>query len=305
MNILKAFIFLTFANAMGQNLSVAISDVTVIEGDTANFVVTLSEPSANETVLDLVTSIGYNYDDFNLLNQTIIIPAGQTTGIFSVATTEDEHGEATEYGEICPYITNPQIGYTCGTLTILDDDPNIIGEIIAQDDNLYYPQGIVVPFYNVLGNDTINGIPVTVDSVILTPLSLPNGFILSPRGQINLQGTELPGVYTIQYQLCAVSDLTNCTTATVYFTIYDPLKLDDFAFSKFVSFPNPVKNTLFIANATTINRIQISSFIGQTIVSKKVNELETTIDLSGLSNGIYFVKVTCGQAEKIVKVIKE
>ena len=79
----------------------------------------------------------------------------------------------------------------------------------------------------------------------------------------------------------------------------------NFAFGNFSYYPNPVKNSLFISNTSTIDSIEITSVLGQTMLSKKVNELQTEINLSELSNGIYFVKVTSEGEEKTVKVIKE
>ena len=78
-----------------------------------------------------------------------------------------------------------------------------------------------------------------------------------------------------------------------------------FAFSNLNYFPNPLKNTLTISNDAPIEFISISSVLGQQILSQKVNTLQTEIDLSTLSNGIYFVKVMCNGAEKTVKIIKE
>jgi hypothetical protein len=88
-------------------------------------------------------------------------------------------------------------------------------------------------------------------------------------------------------------------------TITPNLGIANFAFNNFICFPNPVKNTLSIANASTIDAVEITSVIGQTMISKKVNELQTEINLSALSNGVYFVKVTSEGQEKTVKIIKE
>ena len=93
---------------------------------------------------------------------------------------------------------------------------------------------------------------------------------------------------------------TNLTTTT----IVNNLGVENFAFNDFKCFPNPVKNTLSIANSSTIDAIEITSLIGQPMISKKVNELQTEINLSALSNGIYFVKVTSQGQDKIVKIIK-
>ena len=78
-----------------------------------------------------------------------------------------------------------------------------------------------------------------------------------------------------------------------------------FAFSNLNYFPNPVKNSLMISNDTLIESVAISSVLGQQMMSQKVNSLETEINMSVLSNGIYFVKVVSDGAEKTIKIIKE
>ena len=77
------------------------------------------------------------------------------------------------------------------------------------------------------------------------------------------------------------------------------------AFSNLNYFPNPVKNSLTITNNSLIDSIEVSSILGQLIYTQKVNNLETEIDMSTLSKGIYFAKVVSDGAEKIIKVIKE
>jgi large repetitive protein len=84
-----------------------------------------------------------------------------------------------------------------------------------------------------------------------------------------------------------------------------PLANANFAFNDFRFFPNPVKNTLTISNATTINEVEITSVLGQNMLTKKVNDLQIEINLSELSNGIYFVKVKSEGEEKTFKIVKE
>lgn len=94
---------------------------------------------------------------------------------------------------------------------------------------------------------------------------------------------------------------TNIATTT----ITPNLGTGNFAFNNFNYYPNPVKNTLFINNTKTINSVEITSLVGQTMLSKKVIDLQTEIDLSDLANGVYFVKVMSEGQEKIIKIIKE
>ncbi|MBC7605827.1 MAG: T9SS type A sorting domain-containing protein [Burkholderiales bacterium] len=94
-------------------------------------------------------------------------------------------------------------------------------------------------------------------------------------------------------------------TNTASTTIIPNLGVGNFAFDHFKFFPNPVKSTLSVSNASTIDAIEITSLVGQKMLSEKVNELQTEINLSAFSNGIYFVKVTSEGQEKTIKIVKE
>jgi uncharacterized repeat protein (TIGR01451 family) len=83
------------------------------------------------------------------------------------------------------------------------------------------------------------------------------------------------------------------------------LGIIDFALADLSYHPNPVQNLLTISNNHSIDSLEITSVLGQQILSQKVNSLQTEIDLSNFSKGIYFVKVTSNEAEKTVKIIKE
>lgn len=83
------------------------------------------------------------------------------------------------------------------------------------------------------------------------------------------------------------------------------LSNQNFAFNNLNYYPNPVKNSLTISNSSTIDEVEITSILGQKMLSKKVNDLQAEINLSELSNGIYFVKVSSEGQEKTFKIIKE
>lgn len=94
-------------------------------------------------------------------------------------------------------------------------------------------------------------------------------------------------------------------TNQVSTTVGSNLSIDTVVFNDFKYFPNPVKNTLSISNNYIIDKIEISSLLGQVLIHKKINELQTEINFSDLPNGIYFVKVVSENSEKTFKIVKE
>ncbi|WP_309641185.1 T9SS type A sorting domain-containing protein [Flavobacterium sp.] len=131
---------------------------------------------------------------------------------------------------------------------------------------------------------------------------LSHGYIsfkVKPMASIAV-GDVIPNTANIYFDFNAPIATNVATT-----TIINNLGVDHFAFNHFVCFPNPVKNTLSISNDSNIDSIEITSVLGQTMIAKKVNELQTEINLSPFSNGVYFVKVTAEGQEKTVKIIKE
>lgn len=83
------------------------------------------------------------------------------------------------------------------------------------------------------------------------------------------------------------------------------LGTNDLEIKNFTYFPNPVKSILTISNTSIIDEITLSSALGKTILTKKINSLNSEIDLSNLSDGVYFMKVKSEDREKTVKIIKE
>jgi hypothetical protein len=82
----------------------------------------------------------------------------------------------------------------------------------------------------------------------------------------------------------------------------NPLSVDNEGLNRFYIYPNPVKNTLYVAGALSNFKIEIYSTIGKTVFKA---ENTNQIPLSQLSNGIYFIKIIEGQKSKLLKFIKQ
>lgn len=132
--------------------------------------------------------------------------------------------------------------------------------------------------------------------------ALSHGYIsykVKPIASIAV-GNVIPNTANIYFDYN--SPIATNTTNT---TIVSNLANDSFALNNLKIFPNPVKNNLTISNSSLIDSVEITSILGQKMISKKVNDLQTEINLSELSNGVYFVKVSSEGQEKTVKIVKE
>ena len=72
----------------------------------------------------------------------------------------------------------------------------------------------------------------------------------------------------------------------------------------FTYYPNPVKNSLMMKADETISSVSIFNMLGQEVKRVQPSALETSVDMSNLSSGTYFVKATVGNAVGTFKVIK-
>ena len=66
-------------------------------------------------------------------------------------------------------------------------------------------------------------------------------------------------------------------------------------------FPNPTTTQLTIQSNNDINQVTIANLLGQTVYCQQPNALKVQIDVSGLADGVYFVKVNGSEVRKFVK----
>jgi len=101
-------------------------NATVIEGQDLVFTVGLSNPSAEDVVIDLNTADGSagNPEDYTEKIETVTIPAGSTSVSFTVSTIDDLIDENNETMTLNGAVTsgNTSNTATVGTGTILDND---------------------------------------------------------------------------------------------------------------------------------------------------------------------------------------
>ena len=82
------------------------------------------------------------------------------------------------------------------------------------------------------------------------------------------------------------------------------LGLEDNDLQAFEYSPNPVKNSLKLKAAGTIEMVSVYNIIGQEVMRTYPNTISNDLDMSDLQSGTYFVKVAVEGNSKTVKIIK-
>ncbi|GEM_PF-955348 len=81
------------------------------------------------------------------------------------------------------------------------------------------------------------------------------------------------------------------------------IKSDDINISVY---PNPANNNLFVKSKKNIKNIKILGMHGQTIITEPVNNMQYELDVSGLHNGLYFIRIhtSSGISTKKIQIAK-
>lgn len=83
------------------------------------------------------------------------------------------------------------------------------------------------------------------------------------------------------------------------------LSTEDFVLPNFKYYPNPIQHVLNISNSSNIEEVELISISGKSILTKKINNTQSEIDLSNVSSGFYFLKVKSEGKTKTIKVVKK
>ncbi|MDR0206207.1 MAG: T9SS type A sorting domain-containing protein [Bacteroidales bacterium] len=74
---------------------------------------------------------------------------------------------------------------------------------------------------------------------------------------------------------------------------------------KFSIQPNPAHDKLTINATTPFNSVNIVNFLGQTVISQNNDTQTTTIDVSNLTQGVYFVRIVSDEGTSVQKFVKK
>lgn len=74
---------------------------------------------------------------------------------------------------------------------------------------------------------------------------------------------------------------------------------------QFEYFPNPVDDNLLLKGRSNIQSVVVLNMLGQEVMRMTPNTLETEVNMTALSQGSYFVKVSINDASQTIRIIKK
>ncbi len=84
-----------------------------------------------------------------------------------------------------------------------------------------------------------------------------------------------------------------------------PVGIDDLRELDLRYYPNPVTHHLFVSAAERMDQIIVLNQMGQEVMTIQATSTKQVLDLSGLSAGVYFIKVNIDDAWGTFKVLKD
>jgi hypothetical protein len=198
-------------------------------------------------------------------------------------------------------ITDREIGQiyltTCSGTGLFTTQPNSVTDLPGKTKTFSVSTGTYIPVYQWQKNSGSSWVNLTNTA----PYSgvYTNTLTVSPTSH-SLNGTNYRCVLT--NGICC-SDTSIPATLTVISTAVNNLNNT----SSVSIYPNPATGLITVEmDNNSKGTIQLINTIGQTIKTEKISGAKTQIDISGLPNGIYIVKLALGDKSVFYnKIIKE
>ena len=215
------------ANCDTATVTVVVNSNIIANNDSAS----LSSVTQNQIVLqNILANDTLNGIPVTLTNVTISPTSGtssffniQNNGSVTANFSNIPAGTYTLQYQICQNTNANNCSSAIITITI-NNVPIVANNDTVNVSNVVQNQ---IVLQNILINDTLNGIPITINDVTISPTSGTNGFFdIQNNGSVIANFSFVPnGNYTIDYQICQISNPNNCATATVAINVNNDLEI--------------------------------------------------------------------------------
>ena len=167
---------------------------------------------------------------------------------------------------------------------------------------------VTAPVANFTANTTSGCAPLTVsfsDQSSNNPTSwswIFNG--ATPSSNVSSNPTVIynnPGIYSVTLTASNAGG-SNTKTMTNYITVNDCAPVNDNFASKFSIYPNPTDGIVYIDIPESKATVRISDILGKVVKVANLSSNQSSIDLSTLKSGMYFIEIQLSEAKYTSKL---
>jgi len=108
------------------------------------------------------------------------------------------------------------------------------------------------------------------------------------------------GTATITYTITS----GGCSSSQSVLVTVSSLGTTDFDSASLSFYPNPTNDNLYLNYKEAISGVEMYNLLGQKVLEVHPNATFATLNVSNLSGGTYFVKITSGEFFTTIKVVK-
>lgn len=260
---------------------------------TGNATVETSNKTVDITMVITTYNITFTVND----GTNAILGANVTIGTSTVVTDASGHAVFNNIPGTYSYSITA-LGYNTAT-----------GSVTVTNANVAQTVTLVLTTFDITFNVSKNSVPVVGANVTIGTTT-----IVTNASGIAVFTGKIPGTYSYTVTAAGYANASGSVTVvnanvTQNVTLTFPVGIDDNSIASVRAYPNPTTGNLNVSLPQNIDggaTIRIMNIIGNVLYENRVdystNELK--LDISGYSNGIYFVRIKCSGFEKTIKVVK-
>lgn len=131
-----------------------------------------------------------------------------------------------------------------------------------------------------------------------------------PRGKESFDSGLMQGLnnyFAYTFTKTGVTDYENEANPSMVgkVTVVNKLSIEEKFVKNLNFYPNPVKNYLTISSQFKINNYQVYNVLGSLVAEGKGSGKTTTINMTELNSGLYFIKVISNNIQSTLKIAKD
>ncbi|WP_353780071.1 M28 family peptidase [Winogradskyella sp. 3972H.M.0a.05] len=107
------------------------------------------------------------------------------------------------------------------------------------------------------------------------------------------------GVYRVEVTIGTCTEVSDCI-------VFDTLSTEEFETNEITIFPNPVSDSININTPLTDDlKFKLIDVSGKVILTTESDRQNTSIDVSKLASGVYFLSISTSEKSGLFKIVKE